>query len=370
MRKFYSAITAPSLIFALVSATLSPAHAYDASNMKETLERNITHCKVNQSHIKRDTPFSTQIEMTNTELSRLSPNTFRLKNKIWSLNLEAIKTGKVSRLKSFTLNLASTKSFTKIKPFKPETFHGQKPSWLATYPPFQEGQFELGMMLHVMAQSYAILEPHLSENEKRIFLDWGDAAIKELTSRPKLKGAYDIRASMAAGLTTWGLVSGRKDANRKGKALYNEVIRSTDTKGRVKKFIDPSIYYGKELRYLHMTNGFLAITAWALYRAGDGSILADIKRRGNLVDGINFSTLAVLDASFREGISPKQIEVDEMRSQTSSTYWQSFAYLEYMAALGLTEKDLPALRYTNQIKKRGGGYYSGFHGGYTSCLLP
>lgn len=358
-------------IFLIVFLFSIPKHslAYDAGMLTENAKKNKNFCSVNYSHINRNTPFSTYIEMKGTDGARYTPNTFRLKNKLWSLNLEAIKTGQIKTLKAFVINLAETKSFTKIKPFKPLTFHGKKPSWLSSYPPFQEGQFEIGMMLHAMAQSYAILKPHLSGSEEKIIFDWADASIKEMNSKPQLKGSYDIKASMAAGLTTWGLVSGRKDALRKGKSIYKSVINATDSKGRIKVFINPNIFYGKELRYLHMTNGYLAIAAWALDKSGDRSIRSDIKKRGNLVDGINFTTLAILDDKFRYEISKQQIEVDEMRSQTSSTYWQSFAHLEYMSALGITETDLPALKYTDTIKKRRGGYYSGFHGGYTSCLL-
>ena len=133
----YNAIRVFLLVF-LISVP-KPSMAYDSGLLKANAKKNKNFCTINYSHINRNTPFSTYIEMKGTDGASYTPNTFRLKNKLWTLNLEAIKTGQIKKLKGFVISLAEAKSFTKIKPFKPLTFHGKKPSWLSSYPPFQEG---------------------------------------------------------------------------------------------------------------------------------------------------------------------------------------------------------------------------------------
>lgn len=308
------------------------------------------------------------VQISGTDLAAYRSNTDPVINLLHSLNVAVARGGSPEKLKSFLLNMASNRHFTELSPYRPETWHGKVPSWMSSYNRLAEPAYAAAHLLIPAAQSYALLEPHMTTSETKLLRSWGSAVVKTSKNARdgSREGAFDRRAAKAAGFVSWGAASGDNSAYRSGVTLFRGVIGSIRADGS-DSYFTVSGHEGQELKYLNMTYGFLSIAAAVMESRGEAAFGYSRGNGGSLADGLDFLITQSFEPSRRTKISRKQNEV-RFASRPRHVTDASWAFMEFAAMSPTVRKDVSGWK--RALNVRGGvGFYGGHHGGYTSCLF-
>ncbi len=306
------------------------------------------------------------ISLSGTDLSYYRANVEQATNLLYRMNVAAARSNQIAPLKKFLLSMASQSHFTKLKPFRPTTWNGKKPSWISSYNPYNEPAFYGAILLIAAAQSYAILEPYLTAPEQKLLMSWGGKVFKASSTARDSKKGVDRMAAKAAGFVSWGLVSGNAHIFKKGQQLFRRTVKADITRNGRSRFFTRGYQKGRELKYMNMTYGFLSVAALALEAKGQQGFGFN-KGKGSLVDGLNYLISRSLDSSKRQRISKNQTYLKWLQKPRHVTTG-SWAFLEYAARSPTAVKGIPMLNKALSYRK-GQGFFSGYYGGYTSCLI-
>lgn len=309
-----------------------------------------------------------EVVISGADLAGWISNTDPMINLLHSLNVEAARTGSVDKLKSLMLGMASQRHFTKLQQYRPKTWNGTVPSWMSSYNGLAEPAYAAALFLVPAAHSYAILEPHLTANEKNLLKAWGTAIYKTShNARDGSKGkANDRQAAKAAGFVSWGAATEDRAIFRSGVSWFKGVVRNIKRDGRDHHFAVADYMHGRELKYLNMTYGQLSIAAAVMESTGQTGF-GYKNGGGSLADGLNFLISRSFDPAARQKISKNQADV-RFASQPRHVSVSSWSFMEFAALSSVVRQNVPLWK--QALNVRGGkGFYGGHHGGYTSCLF-
>nr|WP_309503467.1 alginate lyase family protein [uncultured Roseovarius sp.] len=303
-----------------------------------------------------------------TDLAKYKDNTGPMVALLHQYNVTAARTGNVSQLKSVMLDMAAKGHFTKLTPFKPQTWYGKKLSWLASYNGYAEPAYSAAVFLSAAAQSYALIEPQLSSDEKKLLKSWGSRIYRASQNArdDSKKNALDRRAGKAAGFTSWGAATGDQKIYRAGVAHFKSVVGHIRRDGRDDFFTEKDFMDGRELKYLSFTYGHLSVAAAIMESRGEAGF-SYRKSGGTLADGLNYVISRSFDPSLRKHIAKKQEDV-RFASNPRHLTVSSWAYMEFAARSVYVRQNVPGWKRALLVRGNG-GFYGGNHGGYTSCLF-
>lgn len=306
-------------------------------------------------------------QLSGTDLAMYRSNSEPMMNLIYAYTVEAARSGKIAPLKKLMLNMAMQGHFTKIAAYRPQTWHGQRPAWLASYNTLAEPVYHVALFLVSVSQAFAILEPHLTVQEGAILKKWGSGLASTIRSAQDGSSiyAYDRRAAKAAALVSWGAASGDQSAYRAGVLMFKDVVAHIQKDGRDDYFA-VSNHEGRELKYLNMTYGHLSLAAAVMESRGQAAF-GYRKRGGSLVDGLNFLISRSLNPATRTKITREQHVLDWTRQPRHVTD-ASWSFMEFAASSGVVRQSVPDIGRVLGIRGRQ-GFFGGHHGGYTSCLF-
>lgn len=306
------------------------------------------------------------ISLSGTDLAYYRSNVEQATNLLYRMNVAAARSNRIAPLKKFMLSMATQSHFTKLSPFRPTTWNGTKPSWISSYNPYNEPAFYGAILLIAASQSYAILEPHLTAQEKQILKSWGEKVFKASSTARDSKKGVDRMAAKAAGFTSWGLVTGNSRVFKRGQQHFRSIVKGDIRKNGSSRFFTQGHQKGVELKYMNMTYGFLSVAASALEAKGQQGFGYN-SGKGSLIDGLNYLITRSFDPSQRQDISGKQSYLKWLQKPHHVTVG-SWAFLEYAAHSSAAAKGVPLLSKALSYRK-GQGFFSGYYGGYTSCLI-
>lgn len=369
--QFRKIVLVPALLTATIFSSNSVnADVFSAAEMKRSssamggacsLGRWNSHWLGSQSGIKT----YPSIAVSGTDLAFYKTNTEPTINLLYRMNVEVVRSGNPKKLKAFFMGMVSNNHFTKLSRFVPQTWEGTKPSWLkdyAKYNSYDEGAFSGAVLLLAAAQSYGILKPHLSAKEQKAAKTWA----KKLASVVKSKGSKgsDAKAVRAAAFTSWGAVAGDKSLYGSGVSLFKSVVGGISKSGSEKYFMAKK-FSGKELTYHNMTYGFLTVAAWAIENQGGKGFLYKRGGGGTLIDGLNFLLTQTYYPQKRTKISKKQQlkYVGKTHGVTASV----LSYFEFARSAGYSTQYIPLIN--KALSGRNSGFFSGYYGGYSTCLV-
>jgi len=180
-RRFGSMIGVACLIgaLALPERAYPQSNAFAAQNITNSANKNARYCNLgpwNSGWLgpKKQAQSQPAITLSGTDLSYYKANVEPVITTLYRLNVSAVREGQVAPLKSYLLSMASKAHFTKVQPWSPQTYYGKKSDWLARYNAFNEPAFYGAIFLIAAAQSFAILEAHLSPQERQLLSAWGE----------------------------------------------------------------------------------------------------------------------------------------------------------------------------------------------------
>lgn len=355
----------------LASDASAQSTSFDSVQMTSNAKKNTSYCNVGSWKTSWLGPQSeaksyAEISLSGTDLAHYRANVEQTTNLLYRMNVAATRSDQIAPLKEFMLSMAEQSHFTKLQPFRPTTWNGKKPSWLSSYNPYNEPVFYGAILLIAAAQSYAILEPHLTAQEQNLLKAWGEKIYDALSSAEDDKKGVDRMAAKAAGFTSWGLVTGNTQIFEAGQQLFHSTVETDINPNGSSRFFTRGKNKGLELKYMNMTYGFLSVAASAL-EAKDQQGFGYNKGDGSLVDGLNYLISMSLDPSLRQDISQNQKYlkwVEKPRHVTAG----SWAFLEYATYSPTAVGGIPKLNEALSYRK-GKGFFSGYYGGYTSCLI-
>ncbi len=309
------------------------------------------------------------VSVVGSDLAKYRANTDPMIALLHHYNVAAARSGDVGRLKALMLDMASKGHFTKLTPFKPKTWYGKKPSWLSTYNGFAEPAYSAAVFLGAAAQSFAILEPHLSDGEKKLIKSWGFKIFKASQNArdDSKKNALDRRSGKAAGFTSWGAATGDAAVYRAGVSHFKYVVSHIKKDGRDDFFTVKDHMDGRELKYLSFTYGHLSIAAAVMESRGETGFGYRRSGSGSLADGLNYLITRSFDPSTRKYIAKNQQDV-RFASKPRQLTVSSWAYMEFAARSSYVRQNVPGWKRALSVRGRQ-GFYGGHHGGYTSCLF-
>ena len=306
-------------------------------------------------------------QLSGTDLAFYRSNSEPMVSLLFAEVATAAQTGKVDNLKNLMVSMADKNHFSQIARFQPKTWEGTVPSWLSSYNSLAEPVYHAALFLVAAAQAYAILEPHLTRDEKALLKKWGTGIFKNAkNARDGSAGkAYDRRAAKAAGFTAWGAATGDQPAYRAGVSLFKSVVAHINKDGS-DDYFTVSGHKGNELKYLNMTYGHLSIAAAIMESRGDVGF-GYRRRGGSLADGLNYLISRSLNPASRSKIARNQkyLKFTKQARHVTSGSW---SFMELAALSGVVRQSVPDLE--QALRVRGSrGFYGGHHGGYTSCLF-
>ena len=374
MHNLLKKLTIKALMSALLiafSMSSSVAKVFDSAEMKAAAARNGKYCSLGRWP-SMGSPGSVKTSPTIIKKGDLADsynNITPAVTKLYWLNNEAIRRGKISNLKEYFMSMVNRGHFTEIGTFYPESYYGDKvPKFIADHykkNPYSETTYFSGILFTAASQSLGILKPHLTKQELDAAKRWGRILYMDVTRHRTTKLGKDITASLAAGFTTWGYVAGDAKILKKGKSFFNLGIRNITHTGLEKQFVQ-GYTKERELKYFHMTFGHLAIAAWAIEKNG-GKAFDKRSGGGSLIDAFNYFLTASFFPDKRKGISKKQ-QLTAYTKKARDVYW-SMSYLEYIKDAGVTDAQIPLLNQSLAVGRSGGGFYNTFFGGFSSCFL-
>lgn len=361
-----------AFITSLWAATAASPAAFNLAEMQASAARMGSACtpeRWNSNWLGNQSQIRTYpaISISGTDLAFYKVNAEPAINHLYRMNARALRSGDTSALKAFFMGMVTQNHFTKLTPFVPKTWEGKTPAWLRDYGKYNaldEASFSASILLIAAAQSYGVLKPGLSAAEKKAINAWG----KKIYRNAKSKGskASDAKAVRAAGFTTWGAVSGDSPIFSAGVSLFGSVVSGIGRDGRDKYFSKPT-YAGRELKYFHMTYGFLSVAAWAIEKNG-GKAFRKTRGGGSLIDGLNFHLEMSFYPDRRTRISRQQ-EVRYLKKSRAVTA-STLSFIEFVRDAGITNGEMPLLDKALGYRNRGGnGFYSGYYGGYSTCIV-
>ncbi len=344
---------------------------YDVAQMRINAKANRTYCDFGTWNTpwlgpKWEAQSTPTVELIGDDLAFYRPSTNPFVALLLRENVTALQYDDSAELKPLFMNAVENDHFSELVPYRPKTWEGKKPYWLPSYPPYADPAYYAAVLLIAAAQSFAILEADLSEQEIEAVRTWG-GKIARLVMKYSGDG-HDGRAASAAGLTHWGAVADDREVYDAGAKWFRAGVADIRRDGREGYFTQGRDgHRGLELKYQQSTYGFLSLAAYAVERSG-GEGFTYRRGGGSLLDGINYH----LDRGFfpenRTRITAKQVDVDYFK-QPRNTAERSLAFIEYARALGYGEESVPLLPTALQKVRSFRGFYGGDHGGFTSCLL-
>ena len=122
---------------------------------------------------------------------------------------------------------------------------------------------------------------------------------------------------------------------------------------------------GTELKYYHQTVGFMLASAWIIEKNGGKGVTLRAGG-GTVVDALNYFLTNAYFPDKRQDMTKKQRQTEFLK-RSRDNFW-SMGYLEYARDSGISRSQSPLL-YRALVKRGASGFFAGFHGGYTSCIL-
>jgi hypothetical protein len=286
------------------------------------------------------------------------------------LNAEALATGRTEALEAFFMDMVDRQLFTRLAPYRPETWHGTRPDWLAGYNTVAEPAYYAAILLIPASIAYAILAPGLDPARRERAEAWGHTVFRasnEAADGLSGAAAADRRAAKAAGYVAWGAAADDTAAFARGAELFRTDVDAIRRDGSESYYVDDNAEIGnRALLYENNIYAFLVIAAQLLERNGAAGYAYRGDAGGTIEAGVEHLLGTTFDPTRRTMMSPDQ----DTRYATATFAWtnNSLAYLEYLARDGRMAGDRPLLE-RGRAARGDQGFYAGNLGGYTSCLF-
>lgn len=323
-----------------------------------------------------------EIVVTGTDLARYRTNIDIFRYYLDRMNVEAATTGDAVALADYLMEIARRDAYTRLRPYKPQTWEGTRPDWVKAYAREKyeaEPAFQGALILQTVAASFSIASDAMTAEERETVRKWGRTLFEAVNGarftsmskgRARRDKAPDIRAAYSAGFLAWGAAAQDSAIFARGAELFVEGIDNIRSNGTEAGFVLGAGTYndGLQLKYQNFAYGLITIAAAVLEQNGIPAFHLKGRLGGSLAMGLHFHLSASVDESKRVLMRRQQKTSYLLPTRGPSDH--SLAYLAFVPKDVFDRFDTQG--YTEILERdkqpRFRGYYGGYFGGFSSCL--
>ena len=261
----------------------------------------------------------------------------------------------VDLIRSELTKIAESGALLKIKPYY---LNGGDPD---NEPIFEQAVtlIPLSYAMEVLVEAYGWNDPGVQKIKS-----WGDQIYQAANSgRDDVSKGTDRRAGKAAAFAMWGTATGNVDAFRSGYKKFRIASnRAISSDGSFRSTSIHGVSTNLRLYYANLTYGFLVLAADALRKAGIEEALTWGNEGASVSNGASW--LMATAAQWKK----------QGRGDTSfftggkSAGSRSLGWVEVLLA-AIPESPQAKIVAEHYSRRRWGGVFSAYHGGFTTCLF-